>query len=564
MTEGINTYYDRRYTSWEDGNGGKQQNPPETSPLNQNTRKSAEWLKNKLATDPDILFMDVLLRENADQPISTSSEDFSLLNYKLIAQTKTALWLKSIEDYLGMAAFDKSMQQYFQIWQGKHPYPEDFRNVLEQTSHKEFSTLFRLLDAKGELSAESPPKKTEACFLFSQKNAEKINYINFGPAAGYNIYDNVMLGAVIHNLNLPPSPLQFVAVPLYATSSRQFNGIGDISYSWFPDRKFGKIELSLVGSRFSDLSGTDSNNNKIFGGFYKIVPAIRFTFKTDPPRSSLEKWLEFKSFFIGERGFNYFLKSTDSNYYPSRQNYTTRYLNQLTFNIDDYRVLYPYQFQLQFQQSSEFYRLNLTTEYFFNYAKGGGLSARFFAAKFGYIGGVSAEKSFETYIYQPKLTATRGDEDYTYSNYFIGRNESSGFASQQIMIKDGGLKIRTDIFQNLQGRSDNWVTAVNFNSTLPPNIIPPIFPLKIFLDIGTYANAWGNNPEISGKFLYVSGLQLSLFKNLLNIYAPLFYSSDFANALKSVPGQNSFWEKLSFSLDIQNINLKKIFRTTPF
>jgi len=226
-------------------------------------------------------------------------------------------------------------------------------------------------------------------------------------------------------------------------------------------------------------------------------------------------------------------------------------------------VLYPYNVQLQFQQASEWYRLNFTSNYFFNYAEGGGMSVRLFAAKFGYIGANTVAKEFATTSYQPKLTASIGSDDYTYSNYFIGRNEYDGFASQQIMMKDGGLKLRTDVFQNLQGRSDNWVAALNFNTTLPKQIVPAIIPLKIFLDIGTYAGGWSSNSPTS-QFLYVGGLQLSLLKNIINIYAPLVYSSDFSNSLKTLPQQNTFGKKISFSIDVQNINFRKIFRNYPF
>jgi hypothetical protein len=376
------------------------------------------------------------------------------------------------------------------------------------------------------------------------------------------MYDKFMIGLAINNFNLPRNNFEFILVPLYATGSKQFNGIGRFCYTWRPDNYFQKIELATDISKFSSLSGIDSNGNKIFGGFYKIAPSIRLTLKNKTARSTIEKWAEFKTYIIGEKAFNYSIKSTDSNYYPTTQNYATRYLNQLTFNIEDYRVLYPYNIQLQLQQGSEFYKLNFTTNYFFNYSKGGGFNVRFFAAKFGYIGGRTSSKEFETEVYQPKLTATRGDEDYTYSNYFIGRNESTGFASQQIMMKDGGLKLRTDIFSNLQGRSDNWIAAMNFNTSLPTSIIPKQIPLKIFLDVGTYADAWGNTPPTS-KFLYVGGLQLSLFKDLINIYAPLLYSSDFRNNLKSVPEENTFLKKISFSIDIQNFNFKKVFGNIP-
>ncbi len=86
----------------------------------------------------------------------------------------------------------------------------------------------------------------------------------------------------------------------------------------------------------------------------------------------------------------------------------------------------------------------------------------------------------------------RGYEDYTYSNYFIGRNDQEGIGNQQIMMRDGGLKIRTDLFQDLQGRSDNWIASMNFNTTLPAKMFPIELPLRLFLDVGTYSDAWKN------------------------------------------------------------------------
>jgi hypothetical protein len=224
--------------------------------------------------------------------------------------------------------------------------------------------------------------------------------------------------------------------------------------------------------------------------------------------------------------------------------------------VDNFRNLYPYDGQLQIQQGSDFYRAAFTGNYFFNYSKGGGMNLRLFTAKFGYIGSKTSEKEFETSVYQPKLTALRGDEDYTYSNYFFGRNEHDGFASQQIMMRDGDLKLRTDLFQGLQGRSDNWVASMNLNTTLPNKLFPFKLPIKIFLDVGTYAEAWDKN-STSSRFLYVSGLQLSILKNIINVYAPILYSKEFKDQLKTVPEENTFFKKISFSIDLQKINSRK-------
>ncbi len=51
--------------------------------------------------------------------------------------------------------------------------------------------------------------------------------------------------------------------------------------------------------------------------------------------------------------------------------------------------------------------------------------------------------------------------------------------------------------------------------------LPSENPLKIFFDIGTYAEAWQKNAS-TGKFLYDAGVQISLYKNLVNIYVTGF------------------------------------------
>jgi hypothetical protein len=551
MNRGMNAFYDKTYDL-------KKSERIVPSFLVKDT-----WIKKRLPDDVPLLVLQTITAIKKDQPIETSSEDLSNFNDKLIASQKASVWMQLLEKNLGAYVFDSCMRRYYQSWQYKHPYPNDFKKTVEDVSGKNMDSMFSLLDKKGPLEKENNNRKPKLAFLFNAKETNKYNYISLAPVAGYNMYDKFMIGAVIHNYNLPPDKFQFIVAPLYATNSRRLNGIGDINYSWYPDNRFQKISIGLNGARFSTLAGIDSNGNNIFGGFYKIVPSLRFTFKNKDARSTTKKWIDFRTYVTGERGFDYFLKTTDSNYYPAKQNYSIRYLNQLSLNIEDNRVLYPYNLQFQVQQASEWYRLNFTGNYFFNYAAGGGMSMRFFAARFGYLGGKNSLKEFATYSYQPKLTASIGSDDYTYSNYFIGRNEFNGFASQQIMMRDGGLKLRTDIFQNLQGRSDNWVAALNFNTSLPASIIPKQIPLKIFFDIGSYADAWGNDPPTS-KFLYAGGLQLSLLKNIINIYVPIIYSSDFRNQLKTVANENSFFRKISFSIDIQNINLRRINRNISF
>jgi hypothetical protein len=136
------------------------------------------------------------------------------------------------------------------------------------------------------------------------------------------------------------------------------------------------------------------------------------------------------------------------------------------------------------------------------------------------------------------------------------------------MIRDGGFKIRTDLLSNKIGKTDDWLTAVNLTSTFPDKfnplkLLPVKLPVKIFLDAGTYAEAWKKNAG-TGRFLYDAGFQLSLFRNILNIYFPVVYSKEYDDYIKSTITEKTFWRKISFSIDVQNISLKKFIPQSPF
>lgn len=545
MDEGMNTYYDLRYMQWKYGNAN--------SGLLESLT-GGKGIKNKFPEDEVAFSIDLVASIKKDQPAATPSEKFTLYNYNAIAYMGTARLMQDMAAK-NPAAFDSAMKLYYEKWKFRHPYPEDFWNVLNTATGNAYPQQ-QQLNETGVWPVFEKNRKPRLTAFFSMKDYKKYHNIGVLPAIGYNKYDKFMIGLGVHNYSLPQNRFRFALFPLYATNSKQLNGIGKIAYTWFPGTKIHSVQAGVTGARFSSLSGVDSLGQKVFGGFYKAVPFVKLIFNNSDARSKQTWWLDLRSYQIGEKDFSFSMKKSDSLFYPSEKNYRHRYLNQLTLGVDNFRAIYPYEGQLQLQQASDFYRLNFTGNYFFNYSKGGGFNLRVFAAKFGYIGD-RASAELNTQPYQPKLTAVRGDEDYTYSNYFIGRNENSGFASQQVMMRDGGLKLRTDLFQGLQGRSDNWVASMNFKTTLPEKMFPVKLPIKLFLDVGTYAEAWERNAGTS-RFLYVGGLQLSLFNNLINVYAPVVFSSEFKNSLKTIAEDYKFMRRISFSIDLHTLNARKV------
>jgi hypothetical protein len=560
MDEGMNTYYDNRYSIQQYGNTN----------LDIINSKS-DFINKRLPNDVQQTLLKTLIAVNQDQPIETTSEKFSHLNYNSIAYTKTGNWMQHLENELGKPMFDSCMREYYSRWKFKHPYPEDFKKVMEDVSGKNLDAAFALLNKKGNLKSTIVKKDIRFTTFFSLKDADKHNYVSVLPGIGYNMYDKLMLGLVIHNYSLPANKFQFIVAPLYAFNSKQINSIGKLSYNWYPEKIFQRIEPSVNWANFSSKQSFDTNLVKVFESYYKVSPSLKFYFKHNA-RSSKVSSLDLRTYIIGEKSFNdykYITGSDSMAVYPTTFTKTNRYLNQLTFSMDNYRVLYPYSYQLQLQQGEGFYRINVTGNYFFNYAKGGGASVRIFAAKFGYLG----SKNYSSYLYQPKLLGGKGNDDYAYSNYFVGRSASAanpklpiannGLGGQQIQINNtGGLKLRLDQYSFLYGQSENWIAAINLNTTLPKAIFPINLPVRLFLDVGTYAEAWQKNAQ-TDRLLYIGGLQLSLFKNVLNIYAPLIYSPVFKNTLKSDPEQNKFLKRLTFSIDLQNLQIKKLIPQIP-
>lgn len=548
MDEGINTFYDNRY--YKTG-----------SNISNANKELTGFVEKRMPVDEGTFAAGNLYATQKDQPIATSSENFSEINYNSIAYYKTGQWMKMLEDSLGKTVFDNCMQEYYRRWQFKHPYPEDLKNVMEEVSKKNLDAAFGLLHTKGPLPEKPIKKDTKFMPLFGFKDGNKHRYIFVAPAIGTNVYDKLMLGVLVHNYTLPAEKFQFLVAPMYATVSKHWNGLGRLSYHWYPGSNGQKIELILAGATFSDNEFTDSVNNKTILRFSKITPSAKYTFANKNPLSKVTKFIQWKTFFIQQQELLFkrdTINQKDDISFPVNSSY----INQLRFVYENNRVLYPYNYQLLAEQGNSFLRLAFTGNYFFNYAKNGGMNVRFFAGKFLYLGEKTFLKQFETDAYHLNMSGPNGKEDYTFSDYFIGRNEFSGLPSQQIMKRDGFFKVRTDLLNDKIGKSDNWLMAANFTTDIPKainflQVLPFKIPLRVFADFGTYAEAWQNN-STTGRIIYDAGLQLSLFKEVVNIYIPLFYSQVYRDYYKSTSPDNTFLKTISFSIDIQNFKLTSI------
>ncbi|MET0636156.1 MAG: M1 family metallopeptidase [Chitinophagaceae bacterium] len=509
--------------------------------------------------------------EKRDQPINTSSDSLTNRNYGLIAYYKTAEWMRYLQSTLGNETFNRSMQYYYQSWKFKHPSPADFKQSLETSSGRNLDTVFALLDKKGLLPNQQ--RQPGISFLsalsfdptYTRPNGKKEELL-ITPAPGINNYDKLMLGALFTNYTRPAGGLQYLLIPMYAFGSKKFAGLGVLSYSLFPDNYFSKIEIGLSSALFSINKITDEQGNNTFLRVKKLVPGIRFTKKENNPRSQRNSYVQFRTFILGEGQLGFYRDSVftgiDTTVFTRfTANNETTVINQIKLVTENTRTLYPYKAQLRIDQSKFFLRAAFTGNYFFNYSRAGGLDVRFFAGKFFYTSTKTISKQFATDRYHLNLSGPDGSEDYTYSDYFAGRNEFEGTLSQQMMIRDGAFKVKTGLLAEKVGKTDDWLMAMNFRSSIPDQVnplslLPFRIPLNIFADVGTYAEAWKRNAN-TDRFLFDAGLEIPILKETVRIYIPLLYSKVYKDYYKQLARENTFLKRITFAIDLANFDLRR-------
>ncbi|RYY85549.1 MAG: hypothetical protein EOO15_16735, partial [Chitinophagaceae bacterium] len=538
MDEGFNTFYEYKYTASRYG-------------------KASQW--------EDLLHR-TLVRQKRDQPILTSSDSMSADNYSLVTYHKTARWLQGIEQTMGADSMRMMMQAWFTEHRFQHVQPEDFYQHLQTWAPAHAAQFQAQLRSKGTLPIQEPRGTTFVNILqpasfrrYLQQPARSAWLASIVP--GVNQYDRFQVGLLLTNYLLPPPKLRLLLLPFYATGSKQITGLARLAYDWYPDRGVKRVGVFAAASTFSYNEFIDDKGERFTARFFKVVPGLELELRQRDPRSTLRRTIQWKSYFLGEQpfriSFDSLVTATDTSFFLNTQKKELRYsIQQLTFRIEDSRALYPYSGALWVQASSYFTRLNLEANYFFNY-KEGGLSVRLFAGKLFY----DQRRSDYPYGFYParyflSMSGVGGNEDYTYSNYFLARSAFEGSSSQQIAIRDGGFKMRTPLLSAPVGQSDDWLAALNFNTTIPEainplRVLPFKVPVHLFFDIGTQGGAWQEGAE-GGRFLYEAGLHLPIAGNLVNIYFPIIYSPAFRDYALSMYPKNRFFKTMTFSIDLQN------------
>ncbi|HEY8399726.1 MAG TPA: M1 family metallopeptidase, partial [Cytophagaceae bacterium] len=138
LDEGVNSYIENRIAEMRDPEEGTLSFLTK-SPLFRNLLD----LHDIKASQLNNLGYQMAASRGKDQPCELHSKYYTKNNYGTIVYMKTSEMMKYLAAYLGQKRFDAAMQQYYEQWKFKHPYPEDMQQVFEEVTGENLDWFFK-------------------------------------------------------------------------------------------------------------------------------------------------------------------------------------------------------------------------------------------------------------------------------------------------------------------------------------------------------------------------------------------------------------------------------------
>jgi len=215
-----------------------------------------------------------------------------------------------------------------------------------------------------------------------------------------------------------------------------------------------------------------------------------------------------------------------------------KHLLQISYNHDKNYTISKRKIKMMLESGKGFVKTSMETNFQWKYTNKSQVDLRFFAGAFLY----ESDNYYGNYNF--RLSGWDGMQDYTYSNVFLGRSETTGqdsvaFLERQFVQVDGGFSTFTFL-----GQTNEWLMAVNV-SYKPPIILP----LKPYLNLGLVSQK-GMKPD-PYPFFWETGIEFFIIPDIFGVYFPVFMSSNLKTQSDFI--SENYWDKVRFTLKF-NIN----------
>ncbi|MGV6846425.1 MAG: aminopeptidase [Lutibacter sp.] len=526
-------------------------------------------------------------RKNLDQPLTMQSDSLSNFNEKITNRYKAALGLYYLNTYLGNNEVEKSILSFSKKYHFKKTNSQDFLYLLKTDKNinwftKDFLNTNKKIDYKIKkikhvddslkVTIKNKRKFTAPIQLYGLKNNTitfkkwltgidsvktitipkngfnrlSLNYeglltecnlknnwknvnrsilnrplqvkflkdiedpyyneLFYTPVFRFNYYDGAILGLALSNKTILKKQFTYKVIPSFSTKSKTFSGNYSFLYEYLPENsRINKLSFGFFGANYQyDKNLTYSSFN----------PYFILQFKRKDLRSVANKAL-MASYTIIDKEF-------DPNQTAPRETNNYQVFN-LSFGYAKPAILEDVRWATDFQLSSKFSKLSLTARYRKLTNTNRQFDFRFYTGIF--LKNKTTSNYFDFALDRPT--------DYLFQYNYLGRSETTGFFSQQVIINEGGFKSKLPV-----AYANQWISTLNFSIGLWRWI-------EAYNDVGFVKN---RNQKVF--FAHENGFRLNFIQDILEIYFP-FHSN-----LGWEISQPQYATKIRFVLEIQP---KKIF-----
>ena len=497
-------------------------------------------------------------RKNLDQALTSNSETLSNFNRKITNKYKAGLGLKFLENYLGNDVIKNGIIDFSTKNSGKLTNSFSFINNLKTSKdlswfatdylktnkkidytikkiHKKtdsieisilnkrnFTTPIQLYGIKGNeikfkkwlvgidsLSTITVPKNgfdrlslnyefdlPEYNLKNNWKNVNKklfnrplrmkffkdvenpyYNEIFYTPLYRFNYYDGLVLGMALSNKTLLDKSFQYKITPSYSTKSNSFSGSYSFIYEYLPENNnINKFLIGALGSNYHYAQNLTYNT---------IMPFAALEFKRKSLRDVSSKLLVASLTSVDRE------KSLNQLQHPETNKYN---IFNFGFGYSKPDIIDDIRFSTGVEISKKFSKLSLTAQFRKLTDTNRQFDFRFFAGAF-------LSNNTETDYFSFALDRPT---DYLFQYDYLGRSETSGFFSQQIIINEGGFKSKLPV-----PYANQFLTTLNTSIGLWRWF-------EVYTDVGFVKN---KNEEI--YFAHENGIRLNFVQDILEVYFPL-------------------------------------------
>jgi hypothetical protein len=502
-------------------------------------------------------------RKNLDQALTTRTDSLSNFNRKIVNKYKAGMGLKYLEAYLDDDVIKQTIKDFYKQFKLKKVSSLDFERLLKSKTKKDISWFFndyihtsKKIDytiTKAEITGDSivvtiknkrnittpvslygikgksvrykkwfsgidsvktvkiPKKDIDKVvlnydYLYPELNLsnnwQKLNkslfnrplqfrflkdiedpYYNqvfYNVYGNYNFYDGLILGPRIYNETFLMKNFLYKITPTYGFKSKTITGSFSAKYKYLPENSsIYQISAGISGSSFHyapDLL------------FNKITPFIAIEFNRKSLRDVGGKALMLR-FVSVNREKNIYSDPSDISKYDVLN---LRYGFSKPEIVRDLRYYFDLQLDKKFSKISFDFRYRKLTD------KNRQIDFRLFVGTF--IHNKTQGNFFSFALDKPT--------DYLFDYNYLGRSETSGFLSQQIILNEGGFKSKLS-----QNFANQFILTTNQSISIWRYA-------EVYTDFGLVKNK-GEKVH----FLYDSGMRLNIAHELFEVYFP-FYSNN--------------------------------------